>query len=114
MRILSEDALPENAQLGVTAHWQYVLDSDGNILGGLRMPEMEAPIAMYRGVLTPSPDCTSAVLPFSAQRLKQLYPTHKDYTRAFELAADRLVTKGFLSRSDAQKLIAKAKAAPVP
>jgi Alpha/beta hydrolase domain len=93
---------------------QYVLDPDGNILGGLRMPEMQAPIAMYRAVLTPSPDCTSAVLPFTAERLKQLYSTHKDYTSAFEHAADELVATGFLARRDAQKLIAKAKAAPVP
>lgn len=93
---------------------QYVLDADGNIRGGLRMPEMEAPVAVYRGVITPSSDCTTAVLPFSAERLKQLYPTHKDYTRSFTLAAERRVTTGFLSRSDAQKLIAKAKAAPIP
>ncbi len=93
---------------------EYVFDPDGNILGGLRMPEMQAPIATYRPVLTPSADCTSAVSPFSPERLKQLYPTHKDYTSAFERAADKLVAAGFLARGDAQKLIARAKAAPVP
>jgi hypothetical protein len=105
---------PPTAQDPVIANGQYVLNPDGNILGGLRMPEMEAPIAVYRGVLTPSPDCTSAVKPFSRERLKQIYPNHKDYTRAFGVAADRLVTAGFLTRTDAQKLIEKAKAAPVP
>ena len=93
---------------------QYVLDADGNILGGLRMPEMEVPIATYRGTLTPSADCTSAVQPFSSQRLQQLYATHRLYTRAFKRAANGLVKQGFLLSTDARRLIARAKAAPVP
>ena len=111
---VSSGKAPPTAPDPVIEKGQYLLNADGNILGGLRMPEIEAPIALYKGVLTPSPDCTSAVLPFSGERMQQLYPTHKDYTNAFERAGDKLVAKDFLSRSDAQKLIARAKAAPVP
>jgi hypothetical protein len=93
---------------------EYVLDADGNIRGGLRMPEMEAPVATYNGVITPSVDCTSAVRPFSEERLKQLYPTHRRYTDRFKNAADALVRAGFLSRQDAKKLMSRASAVPLP
>ena len=113
-RWVSTGKAPPPAPDPVIENGQYVLDADGNILGGLRIPEMEVPIATYRGVLTPSADCTSAVQPFSADRLRQLYPTHKAYASAFERAVNGLVVKGFLARADARKLTAQAKAAPVP
>ena len=113
-RWVEEGKAPPAAPDPEIVNGQYVLDPDGNIRGGLRMPEMEVPIARYRGVLTPSPDCTSAVQPFSPARLAQLYPTHKDYTDSFRRAAQKLVRDGFLTQDDAQKLIKQAEAAPVP
>ena len=113
-RWVSSGKAPPTAPDPVIENGQYVLDADGNMLGGLRMPEMDVPIATYRGVLTPSADCTSAVQPFSSKQLQQRYPTHRAYTLAFRRAADILVRKGFLLSADARKLIARAKAAPVP
>jgi hypothetical protein len=60
---------------------QYVRDANGNVVGGVRLPEMQVPIARYTGVVVPSADCTSAVRPFAPDLLAQLYPTHKAYAR---------------------------------
>jgi hypothetical protein len=88
------------------------LDSDGNALGGLRMPYTQAPIARYVGVLWG--DCSQAHLPFSAQRLAELYPTHDVYIDQVARAARRLVRDGFLRRDDAADMIARAEDRPIP
>lgn len=105
---------PPSAPDPVVQDGQFVRDADGNTLGGLRMPEQVAPVAKYTGVGTPSADCTNAVLPFSQERLDQLYTSHADYVRKYTKAALALVKGGYIDQSDANKLIRAAKSAPIP
>jgi len=111
---VTDGKAPPEAPDPQVVNGQYVRDSDGNVVGGLRMPEMQVPIAKYTGVVVPSTDCTNAVAPFSLDRLTQLYPTNKDYTKAYEKAAHDLEHDGFIGKEDADKLITRANMVPGP
>jgi Alpha/beta hydrolase domain len=105
---------PPTAPDPVVASGQYVRDADGNTLGGLRFPELQAPVAKYAGVVVPSLDCTSAVNPFAQSRLDALYSSHGDYVRQYTKATNELYKGGFILKEDANKLIAGAQSRPIP
>ena len=79
-------------------------DEHGNALGGIRLPEMEAPLAEYRGR-----DDTAEGLgtlygwarPFRADELGRLYPSTEAYVKVWEEAVDHLVATGALRPEDA-------------
>jgi len=89
-----------------------VLDADGNAVGGLRLPEIQVPVAKYVGVLWG--DCNQAHLPFTPERLAQLYSTHDAYVRKFAKAARESVRGGYLRSDDARELISRAEDRPIP
>jgi hypothetical protein len=53
-------------------------DSDGNAIGGLRLPIIQVPAATYNGEACVEAGTTTALPP---ARPEQLYPTHKSYVR---------------------------------
>jgi hypothetical protein len=90
-----------------------VRDQFGNALGGIRLPELEAPTAILDGRINspatpPSPGTQNfcslfgGTVPFDADRLAQLYRNHQDFVGRFREAADRLVDQGFWLRPEAQ------------
>ena len=98
-------------------------DSFGNGIGGIRLPELEAPTATLTGTGNRPADASpvsgfcvlfGTTTPFSAATLAQLYPTHADYVRAFTAAANRLARQGFLLPGDRAALLFTAEQAPVP
>jgi len=93
---------------------QPSLDEYGNARGGLRMPEISVPIARYKGVYVPDPDCKNAVLPFDQHTIDTLYPQSGDYLSQFEAATNALAQDGFLLPEDAEKLIEAAVRRSVP
>jgi hypothetical protein len=113
-RWLDEDVAPPSAQWIETSGGEPVRDDRGNALGGLRLPELEVPVATYTGLYAPGPDSTDAIRPFPRELLRRLYPTHADYVSKFETVAARLVDDGFLLADDAAKLVAAAQARDVP
>lgn len=89
-----------------TANEQIVRDQRGNALGGVRLPHMQAPIAVQSGE---GPFLYSGKnTPFDQATLAALYPTATAYVNAVRAAADDTVAKGFLLRVDADTLIAEA------
>jgi hypothetical protein len=105
---------PATAPDPVVSAGRYVRDADGNTLGGLRFPELQAPVAKYTGVIVPSFDCTTAVNPFTQARIDQLYANHAEYVNAYANATDELLDGGFILKEDAKKLIAAAQERPIP
>lgn len=90
-------------------------DGFGNILGGVRLPQFEVPTA------TNSRDNTGQCkalygrsVPFSAQRLHVLYPTHADYVAKVQDATAAAVRSGILVDADAGTTLATARSAPTP
>ncbi|PWW66497.1 alpha/beta hydrolase domain-containing protein [Actinokineospora spheciospongiae] len=94
-------------------------DKDGNALGGVRLPDLVAPVAAY-GPNNSGGNVTGACLllgttkPFTADRLKQLYPTREAYVTKFTDAADVAVRFGFLLPEDRAEAVARAQAAAIP
>lgn len=105
-------------------------DGDGNVMGGIRSPWIQAPLAAYTPHGTPAPDPDSDAVdgptwtplvdralatglvgtmsPFSAQEARRRYGDESAYLRAFADAADALVTDRVLSAADAAELITTA------
>lgn len=99
-------------------------DAHGNALGGLRLPEIDVPIAKYghANFTTGSLaflDLFACVAGgntnvFNASKLKALYPTHEDYMAKYKLAADMALQKGYIRPVEHANGIARAQAANVP
>jgi hypothetical protein len=101
-----------------------VRDQFGNALGGIRLPELEAPTATIVGLANPalptSPPLFQAfcrlfgrTVEFSDAQIAQLWPTHEAYVNAFSAAADKLVQLGFFLRTDANAIKAHAAASSI-
>jgi hypothetical protein len=102
---------------------QTTTDSNGNAQGGVRLQDIDVPIATYTKSNSASgTDLISAFacalsgsdVPFTPDKLLQLYPKHDDYVQTYTQAADKAVTAGFLLQADHDIAIQMAKAAPIP
>ena len=91
-------------------------DEHGNARGGIRLPQLEAPIATLSGEPGGGPGWCSlfgSTTAFDAARLSSLYPTHQDYVKAFSKAADKAQRDGFLLPADAKEAKAEASGSAV-
>ena len=80
-------------------------DAHGNALGGVRTPQLDAPIATLRGDgQSGSILCLlfGTTARFDAATLAELYPDHAAYVAAFNAAADQAVQAGFIVAADAE------------
>jgi hypothetical protein len=93
-----------------------VLDEHGNVVGGVRSPFVDVPTAQWTGNSTGASFCFIAghEKPFSAARLRELYPTHADYVRKVKRNTDALVAAGFVTAEDGAALVKAASDARVP
>lgn len=106
--------------------WGFIKhDAHGNALGGLRLPELDAPIAtyaMYTNFTTKAwtrrnvYSCVAAgsTQPFGRDELRKLYPTHEAYVSQFKAAADAALAAGFLRPADHAEALKRAQQAQVP
>lgn len=102
----------------------YDTDEHGNVLGGVRLPEIDVPIATYSTDNSPAAGtdliagmaCSlgGATEAFTPEKLLQLYPTHDDYVQQYTAAAEKAVADGILLEEDAAAAIEEAKNAPIP
>jgi hypothetical protein len=86
--------------------------------GGIRTPQIEAPIAKLSGLGQP-PGGTfcrifGTTVPFSASQLRELYPTHAAFVTAWNKAVDRQVRLGFILAADATRLKDAAARSTIP
>lgn len=99
-------------------------DSYGNALGGLRLPEIDVPVATY-GIDNSTTGSTEFLdlfacatsgshTPFTTTRLSTLYPTRADYYNKYKAAADRALAAGYLLPADHAKALQEASVAPIP
>lgn len=85
-------------------------DKYGNAIGGIRLPELEVPIARYNG-FHPERDILGVTDPFPDQQLLSLYPTHDEYLEKITKAANDAVSAGVILPNRAREYILEAKAA---
>jgi hypothetical protein len=101
---------PQSPRLDVAGPGKYVTNSLGEAEGGIRTPQVAAPIAVVNG----TGDTSSAgggfcklfgtTIPFSAAKLAQLYPTHRDFEKKWDAVVSADVSKGYLLAADAKVL----------
>ncbi len=101
----------------------FLTDSNGNALGGIRTPQVQAPVATLSGVGQPgstslgsqpsnSDSISSGTLcgilgttvPFTATHLSALYPTHAAFVAKWDAATAAEVKEGYLLPADARTL----------
>jgi hypothetical protein len=94
---------------------EIVRDEHGNAKGGVRLPQMEVPIA--RNSAIPQGDdflsgLTGSTVPFSAETLRALYGDKAGYVARFEQAARDAVKAGVVLDRDVDELVRDAENVP--
>jgi hypothetical protein len=90
----------------------YKTDKYGNVKGGLRLPELEAPVARYY-VNIMKTGLSGRKIPFAEKTLQKLYATRQDYADKVTTAARAAEAAGIILPYRAEQYIREA-AASVP
>lgn len=100
----------QSPRLAVASPTSYVTDKNGEAVGGIRTPQVAAPIAVVNGTGDTSDTgggfCKifGTTIPFSQAKLAKLYPTHKAFVQEWDKAVATDVSKGYLLPADAKVL----------
>jgi hypothetical protein len=91
---------------------QFVLDANGNVLGGVRTPWVDVPTARLSGVGNSGAQLAFLVGvgdPYDQATLDRLYPGGKaEYLKRFETALDSSIKSGFILPADRQEIMSLA------
>lgn len=93
-------------------HDSIVRDGHGVARGGLRLPDVEAPVAAQYGAIARPGEARVLVgecHPFDRATLAELYPEPEAYLRAWDDAVDALVAAGGALADDADELRARGR-----
>jgi hypothetical protein len=111
-----ETAAPD-AALRAPAHFPQAViqvpkrDADGNALGGIRLPDVEAPLGTHVGLnSTRTRGCmlVGGYVPFDAAQVAAHYKNRDDYVNRIRGSARKLVNDGFLLPEDAAIIVQEA------
>ena len=106
-------------QIASTSPFAYAKDANGNVLGGVRTPQVDAPIAALGGFgNTAAPGNTNPIsafcrlfgstVPFTPEQLAALYKNHGQFVSAWGQATKNLVKAGFILKADEKELTQSA------
>jgi hypothetical protein len=101
------------------------MDEFGNAVGGVRIQDIEVPIATFGTAPAAAADPTDllslfvcgaggSTVPFTADRLLELYPTHDDYVQKYTKAADKALAGGYLLQADHDSAVQWSQSAAIP
>ncbi|KAH8803015.1 hypothetical protein F5884DRAFT_682101 [Xylogone sp. PMI_703] len=85
---------------------------DGNVIGGVRMPELRVPIAEYIGLV--GSNLNGETIAYNSSTLTKLYPTHQIYVGQVTLASREAQREGIILDYQVALEISNAKAAAIP
>ena len=93
-----------------------VRDELGFARGGIRLPDVAAPVALHTGVNSGSTFCGlyGSYEPFDAATLNKLYPDATAYRAAVKQSAEQNVAAGYILPGAAEALVRAAESANVP
>ena len=89
----------------------FATDANGNALGGIRTPAVDAPVAALSGVAKGGTSFCflfGSTVPFAPAQIKALYPDHRAFVTAWARATKSARAAGFLVAADAKELEAAA------
>ena len=75
---------------------QFVLDENGNHIGGIRTPYLEVPAASY--------DDVGGIYPFPKEKLRELYGTKERYLSLFSECCARLCAQRWITARSAEEM----------
>jgi hypothetical protein len=109
---------PKAPMLATTSTSPVVFERDasGNAVGGVRSPQVDAPIAALTGQSSGGPGFCflfGTTVPFSATQLAGLYPSHGQFVSAWARAIRRDRQDGFLLPADGVELLHSAAVSPI-
>ena len=95
------------------------IDDDGNETGGIRLPDIELPVATHTGFNPRHPetggggqilDYSGSTVPFEATRIHDRYPSRDAYRAAAREVAEQLVRARYLLPEDVERCVTNAAA----
>jgi Alpha/beta hydrolase domain len=111
-------------QIATTSPFAYAKDVNGNTIGGVRSPQVDAPIAVLAGIGNTAAAGNTApisqfcflfgsTVPYSPAQLAALYPTHFAFVLKWDVATLKDVLHGFILPADAIELANAAAASQI-
>ncbi len=111
-------------QIKSTSPFAYAKDTNGNTIGGVRSPQVDAPVAVLAGIGNTaalghtdpiSQFCVlfGSTVPYTAAQLSSLYPTHLQFVLKWDAATLKDVLHGFILPADAIELANSAAASQI-
>jgi hypothetical protein len=88
-------------------------DQYGNAIGGIRLPELEVPIAYYEG-FSATGSISGQTYRFTPEQIKQLYPTHEIYVKKVKAAALAAERAEVILQDRVEEYVKAAEAAHIP
>lgn len=108
---------PPTSPLLEIADEDIVTATDGNAVGGIRTPAVDAPISALSGKGNPSSVFCSLFgqrRDYTPEELAGLYPDQEAYVASVTTAADNALTEGFLLEPERDALVEQATSARIP
>jgi hypothetical protein len=106
---------------GGTPQATFETDRFGNVLGGVRTPYVDVPVAKYSGTATSDGGPTGSFCrllgyeqPFTSTTLQNLYGTHQNYVARVSRQVRRMVRQRWLEPVDARQIVKRAQYTTVP
>ncbi len=96
----------------------FEYDNLGNVLGGVRTPYVDAPVALLSGEGQPPANAAfcglfGTTVLFDEAMLAELYPDKAAYVEAIDRATDAAVAARFIRPADAELIKARARTSPI-
>lgn len=116
--VRNDEPAPSAPLLTVNAdETSFEYDALGNVLGGIRTPWVDAPVAVLSGEGQPSTSAFCGLfgttMLLDSATLGMQYPTQQAYIDAVDSAADDAVEKGFLRPADGETVKARARTSDI-
>ena len=94
------------------------LDSHGNVIGGVRTPAVDVPVATLSGSPAPGANAICSLfgqtIAFSPATLTSLYQTKSNYLAKYTTSLNKAIKAGFILAADRPALLAQAEAVQFP
>jgi hypothetical protein len=103
----------QSLQIASTSPFAYAKDANGNTIGGVRTPQVDAPIATLTGGDNSGANDNfismfcflfGSTVPSSPQQLATLYKNHGQFVKSWTQDITKLVKEGFLLEADGNEL----------
>ena len=109
---------PSPFRLATTTPPTLARDPHGNVIGGVRTPAVDVPVATLSGAPAPGANAICALFGqttvFSPSTLAGLYHDKDDYLAQYTASLDQSIKEGYLLSADRAGLLAQAEAVTFP